>query len=234
MPEHDDVYEVIKTNDTEYIDNEDDGVVIEHDTGSVKTSVKNENKSLTTSMEKISGDIQSEHSETNITWLESDQQTKEILDRKQCEQFWQQFPRSWNKREEDIFFKWPSVWTDSCGTHRKSTDALKQTQSQNWQFTKKEKKSRKMKINAELELEFSMKEDIASILTNKVVVVTGLYYGYGYIIIIIIIIIYTNYFEDLHHAKDISTLCDVIFQVNKYILFMSQTGPSQPCVTNGE
>ena len=31
-PEHDDVYEVIKTNDTEYIDNEDDGVVIEHDT----------------------------------------------------------------------------------------------------------------------------------------------------------------------------------------------------------
>ena len=66
-PEHDDVYEVIKTNDTEYIDNEDDGVVIEHDTASVKTSVKNENKSLTTSMEKISGDIQSEYSETNIT-----------------------------------------------------------------------------------------------------------------------------------------------------------------------
>ena len=66
-PEHDDVYEVIKTNDTEYIDNEDDRVVIEHDTASVKTSVKNENKSLTTSMEKISGDIQSEYSETNIT-----------------------------------------------------------------------------------------------------------------------------------------------------------------------
>ena len=65
--EHDDVYEVIKTNDTEYIDNEDDRVVIEHDTASVKTSVKNENKSLTTSMEKISGDIQSEYSETNIT-----------------------------------------------------------------------------------------------------------------------------------------------------------------------
>ena len=43
-----------------------------------------------------------------------------------------------------------------------------------------------MKINAEFELEFSMKEDIASIVTNKVVVVTGLYYGYGYIIIIII------------------------------------------------
>ena len=70
-----------------------------------------------------------------------------------------------------------------------------------------------MKINAEFELEFSMKEDIASIVTNKVVVVTGLYYGYGYIIIIII---YTNYFEDLHHAK-IFLLCDVIFQVNKYI-----------------
>ena len=67
VPGQDDVYEVIKTNDTEYIDNEDDGVVIEHDTASVKTSVKNENKSLTTSMEKISGDIQSEYSETNIT-----------------------------------------------------------------------------------------------------------------------------------------------------------------------
>ena len=70
-----------------------------------------------------------------------------------------------------------------------------------------------MKINAELD--FSMKEDIASIVTNKVIVVTGLYYGYGYIIIIIIIS--TNYFEDLHNAKDISPLCDVIFQVNKYI-----------------
>ena len=66
-PEHDDVYEVIKTNDTEYIDNEDDRLVIEHDTEGIKTSVKNENKSLTTSMEKISGDIQSEYSETNIT-----------------------------------------------------------------------------------------------------------------------------------------------------------------------
>ena len=61
-----------------------------------------------------------------------------------------------------------------------------------------------MKINAEFELEFSMKEDIASIVTNKVVVVTGLYYGYSYIIIIIII--YTNYFEDLHNAK-IFLLC---------------------------
>ena len=63
-PEHDDGYEVIKTNDTEYIDNEDDRVVIEHDTEGIKTSVKNENQS---SMEKISGDIQSEYSETNIT-----------------------------------------------------------------------------------------------------------------------------------------------------------------------
>ena len=44
-PEHDDVYEVIKTNDTEYIDNEDDRVLIEHDTDRIKTSVKNQNQS---------------------------------------------------------------------------------------------------------------------------------------------------------------------------------------------
>ena len=60
-PEHDDVYEVIKTNDTEYIDNEDDRVLIEHDTDRIKTSVKNQNQSLRSSMEKISVDIQSEY-----------------------------------------------------------------------------------------------------------------------------------------------------------------------------
>ena len=67
-PEQDDVYEVIKTNDTEYIDNEDDRVVIVVITLTVsKLQSKDKNQSLRTSMEKISGDIQSEYSETNIT-----------------------------------------------------------------------------------------------------------------------------------------------------------------------
>ena len=61
-PEHDDVYEVIKTNDTEYIDNEDDRVLREHDTDRIKTSVSQKPESIfRSSMEKISGDIQSEY-----------------------------------------------------------------------------------------------------------------------------------------------------------------------------
>ena len=44
VPEHDDVYEVIKTNDTEYIDNENDGVVKEHESRNLSSkSDKNEN-----------------------------------------------------------------------------------------------------------------------------------------------------------------------------------------------
>ena len=61
-PEHDDGYEVIKTNDTEYIDNEDDRVLREHDTDRIKTSVSQKPESIfRSSMEKISGDIQSEY-----------------------------------------------------------------------------------------------------------------------------------------------------------------------------
>ena len=58
VPEHDDVYEVIKTNDTEYIDNEDDRVVIEHDTDSKRTSVKKQ-KSI---FENLNGETIWRHS----------------------------------------------------------------------------------------------------------------------------------------------------------------------------
>ena len=178
-------------------------------------------------MEKLSGDIQSEYSETNITWLEPDQITKEILDRKQCEQFWQQFPRSWNKREEDIFFKWPSVWTDSCGTHRKSTDALKQTQSQNWQFTKK---SRKMKINVRVRIQHE--EGCCKKLWP-----TRWLWLLGYItvtVILLLLLLLLLFIQTISRISIMPKIFCVMWSSRSTSIFLSQTGPSLPCVTNRE
>ena len=78
--EEDEVYEVIKPQDTEYADTEEDNgrVVIVHE--SRKPSFKSENQSLATSLEKISADIVVEYSEakternswTAITGKDSD------------------------------------------------------------------------------------------------------------------------------------------------------------------
>ena len=69
--EEDEVYEVIKPQDTEYADTEEDNgrVVIVHE--SRKPSFKSDNQSLATSMEKISADIIVEYSEAKNEWSEA-------------------------------------------------------------------------------------------------------------------------------------------------------------------
>ena len=64
--EHDDTYEVIETNDTEYIDNGDDRIIIEYESRKPSFRDINSSQSLT-SAEKLCGDIPLDDTETIIT-----------------------------------------------------------------------------------------------------------------------------------------------------------------------
>ena len=116
-PEHDDVYEVIKTNDTEYIDNEDDRVVIEHDTEwGYKNFLKNQSLAEENVWRHSVRIFRNKYYLTRVrpekrkkSWIENNVNNSDS-----------NFRDPEIKEKKTSFLKWPSVWTESCGTHLSS------------------------------------------------------------------------------------------------------------------